>query len=184
MLGVRKIRKDPWTQEYKTTKIQERLSPKCNSRKRRQRISQWLLLPQKLWIPLHVPFPPPFIGRRKVFYIPKIPSNLGNIPCVNTYINVLYIPWFVGLNSYIYKPATSSHVKPGLLRLRLWLGFLLIPNYFIHGDLHILWLPNFAGFWMRNFTGSWAQSFAGSWFTQLHRFVCPKLCRFLIHATS
>jgi hypothetical protein len=35
---------------------------------------------------------PPFIGRRKVFYIPKIPSNLGNIPCVNTYINVLYIP--------------------------------------------------------------------------------------------
>jgi hypothetical protein len=106
----------------------------------------------------------PFIGRRKVFYIPKIPSNLGNIPSVNAYINVLYIPWFAGLNSYIYKSATSSHVKPGLLRLRLWLGFLLIPDCFIHEDLHISWFPNFAGFWPRNFTGSWAQTFAGSWF--------------------
>jgi hypothetical protein len=28
---------------------------------------------------------------------------------VNTYMNVFYI-------SYIYKPTTSSHVKPGLLR--------------------------------------------------------------------
>jgi hypothetical protein len=35
---------------------------------------------------------PPFIGRRKDFYILKIPSNLGNIPSVNTYINVFYIP--------------------------------------------------------------------------------------------
>jgi hypothetical protein len=49
----------------------------------------------------------PFIGRRRVFYIPKVPSNLGNIPIVNTYMNVFYI-------SYIYKLATSSHAKPGL----------------------------------------------------------------------
>jgi hypothetical protein len=35
---------------------------------------------------------PPFIGRRRDFYIPKIPSNLGNIPSVNMYMNVLYIP--------------------------------------------------------------------------------------------
>jgi hypothetical protein len=48
LLGVREIGKVPQTQEYKNTKIQERLSPKCNSRKRRQRISQRLLLPQKL----------------------------------------------------------------------------------------------------------------------------------------
>jgi hypothetical protein len=34
---------------------------------------------------------PPFIGRRRDFYIPKIPSNLGNIPSVNMYINVFYI---------------------------------------------------------------------------------------------
>jgi hypothetical protein len=31
---------------------------------------------------------PSFIGRRKDFYIPRIPTNLGNIPSVNTYINV------------------------------------------------------------------------------------------------
>jgi hypothetical protein len=33
---------------------------------------------------------PLFIGRRD-FYIPKLPSNLGNIPNVNTYKNVFYI---------------------------------------------------------------------------------------------
>ncbi len=35
---------------------------------------------------------PPFIGRRRDFYIPKIPSNLRNIPSVNMYMNVFYIP--------------------------------------------------------------------------------------------
>jgi hypothetical protein len=35
---------------------------------------------------------PPFIGRRRDFYIPKIPSNLGNIPSVIMYMNVFYIP--------------------------------------------------------------------------------------------
>jgi hypothetical protein len=34
---------------------------------------------------------PPFIGRRRGFYIPRIPSNLENIPSVNTYMNVFYI---------------------------------------------------------------------------------------------
>jgi hypothetical protein len=50
---------------------------------------------------------PPFIGRRRDFYIPKVPSNSRNIPNVNTYMNVFYVP-------YIYKLATSSHAKPGL----------------------------------------------------------------------
>jgi hypothetical protein len=50
---------------------------------------------------------PPFIGRRRDFYIPKTPSHLKNIPNVNTYMNVFFI-------SYIYKPATSSHPKPEL----------------------------------------------------------------------
>jgi hypothetical protein len=44
-------------------------------------------------------------------------------------MNVFYI-------SYIYKPATSSHVKPELLRQRLWLGFLLIHESFIHRNPH------------------------------------------------
>jgi hypothetical protein len=57
--------------------------------------------------PLTCALAPPFIERRRDFYIPKTPSNLKNIPSVNTYMNVFYI-------SYIYKPATSSHTKPGL----------------------------------------------------------------------
>jgi hypothetical protein len=35
---------------------------------------------------------PPFIGRRREFYIPRLPSNLGNIPSVNMDKNVFYIP--------------------------------------------------------------------------------------------
>jgi hypothetical protein len=50
---------------------------------------------------------PPFTRRRRDFYISKIPSDPRNIPSVNMYINVFYI-------SYIYKPTTSSHTKPGL----------------------------------------------------------------------
>jgi hypothetical protein len=83
---------------------------------------------------------PPFIGRRRDFYIPKIPSNLRNIPNVNMYMNVLYIPWFAGLISYIYKPATSSHIKPGLLRRRLdlasyWFMNLLFMVIFVCHNL-------------------------------------------------
>jgi hypothetical protein len=54
-----------------------------------------------------VPSHPPFIGRRRDFYIPKTPLRPKNIPNVNTYTNVFYI-------SYIYKPAISSHPKPRL----------------------------------------------------------------------
>jgi hypothetical protein len=35
---------------------------------------------------------PPFIWRRRDFYIPKTPSKLRNIPSVNMYMNVFYIP--------------------------------------------------------------------------------------------
>jgi hypothetical protein len=34
---------------------------------------------------------PPFIGRRRDFYISRLPSNLKNIPSVNMFINVFYI---------------------------------------------------------------------------------------------
>jgi hypothetical protein len=50
---------------------------------------------------------PPFIGRRRDFHIPKTPSSSKYIPNVNTYKNVFFI-------SHIYKPASSSHSKPGL----------------------------------------------------------------------
>jgi hypothetical protein len=49
---------------------------------------------------------PPFIGRRRDFYIPPIPLSPKNILSVNAHTNVFYI-------SYIYKPATSSYAKPG-----------------------------------------------------------------------
>jgi hypothetical protein len=56
----------------------------------------------------------PFIGRRRDFYISKMPFNLRNIPNVNSYIDVFYI-------SYMYKPATSSHVETLWSRnLRTW----------------------------------------------------------------
>jgi hypothetical protein len=42
--------------------------------------------------PFTIALTPPFIGRRRDFYILKIPSNLRNIPSVNMYMNVLYIP--------------------------------------------------------------------------------------------
>jgi hypothetical protein len=63
---------------------------------------------------------PPFIGRRRDFYISKTPSSLKNIPSVNMYMNVFYI-------SYIYKPATSSHTKPGLFEM-MSLTWLLIDS--------------------------------------------------------
>jgi hypothetical protein len=33
---------------------------------------------------------PPFIGRRRDFYIPRSPSNLENIHSVNMYMNVFF----------------------------------------------------------------------------------------------
>jgi hypothetical protein len=82
------------------------------------------------------------IGRRRDFYIPTIPSNLGNIPNVNKYTNVFYISWLTGLISYIYKLATSSHVKLRLSRWHLWLCSFLIPQSLSHEDHRLLWLPN------------------------------------------
>jgi hypothetical protein len=119
---------------------------------------------------------PPFIGRRMDFYLPTIPSNLGNIPNVNMYTNIFYIPWFTGLILYIYKLATSSHLKPGLSRWRLWLCSFLIPESLSHEDHRLLRLPNqifinspnllwsliIAGFRFQIFASSWFQNSQGS----------------------
>jgi hypothetical protein len=74
------------------------------------------ILTSKVVNPFTRALEPPFIGRRRDFYIPRLPSNLENIPSMNKYMNVFYIPWFTRLISYIYKPAISSHLEPGLLR--------------------------------------------------------------------
>jgi hypothetical protein len=50
------------------------------------------ILVSKVVNPFTCALEPPFIGRRREFYIPRLPSNLENIPSVNTYMNVFYIP--------------------------------------------------------------------------------------------
>jgi hypothetical protein len=53
---------------------------------------QKTVLASKVVNPFTRSLAPPFIGRRRHFYIPKIPSKLRNIPSVNMYMNVFYIP--------------------------------------------------------------------------------------------
>jgi hypothetical protein len=97
---------------------------------------------------------PPFIEKRRDFYIPKVPSNLRNILNVNTYMNVFYI-------SYIYKLATSSHAKPGLFEVTS-LTWLLAGSRVSHlGNLHMPRLPNsdFSGFPNSALPISWSRMF-------------------------
>jgi hypothetical protein len=137
-----------------------------------------LVLTSKVVNPFTRALAPPFIGKRRDFYIPRLPSNLGNISSVNMYKNDLYIPWFTGLISYIYKPATSSHFKHGLLRWRPWLGFFLTLESLIHENHCSLRLPNqdftrfpnFADSWFQKFADSQFQDFADFWFPELRRF--------------
>jgi hypothetical protein len=121
MLGVSEIPGDPRTQE-------KRMRTRSNTLIMQEKTKNLLKTAQasKVVSLFTRALTPPFIGRRRDFYIPKVPWNPRNIPNVNTYI--FYI-------SYICKPATSSHAKPGLLRQRLWLGFLLVRESFIHGSL-------------------------------------------------
>jgi hypothetical protein len=115
----------------------------------------------------------PFIGRWRDFYIPKTPSNSKNIPSVNMYTNVFYI-------LYIYKPATSSHAKPGLfgttsLTLLLtgsWIPPLRKSPRVVTSELDLqqaLEFHDFAGPWLRVFTNSRLRSFARSRFQIIAR---------------
>jgi hypothetical protein len=102
---------------------------------------------------------PPFIGRRKDFYIPRLPSNLGNILRVNMYMNVFYIPWFADLTSYIYKSATSSHFKPRIFveTSLTWLPLNL--RSFIHEIHQSSRFPNEGFSRFPNSAGSWFLDF-------------------------
>jgi hypothetical protein len=112
---------------------------------------------------------PPFIERRRDFYIPKVPSNPGNIPNVNTYMNVFYI-------LYIYKLATSSHAKPGPFEATslTWLlsGSRVSPfrksSYVATSELELQRTPEF-------------RSLPISWF---HRFMTLDLHRFATSGAS
>jgi hypothetical protein len=59
---------------------------------RRQEISKNLTSSSKVVNPFTRALGPPFIGRRRDFYIARLPSNVENIPSVNMYINNFYIP--------------------------------------------------------------------------------------------
>jgi hypothetical protein len=106
---------------------------------------------------------PPFIGRRRDFYILKIPSNPRNIPSVNMYMNVFYI-------SYIYKPATSSHTKPRLFEMTSltwlptdsWISPFRKSSYAVTSELELQQIPE-----LRRFPISW-----------FRRFMTPSLHRF------
>jgi hypothetical protein len=84
MLGVRKIGRNPRTQGFRTNALE-------SLRKETENLRKPALI-SKVVNPFTRALAPPFIGRRREFYIPKIPSNLGNIPSVNMYMNVFYIP--------------------------------------------------------------------------------------------
>jgi hypothetical protein len=56
------------------------------------RIPRKLVLTSKVVNPFTCAITPAFIGRRRDFYIPRLPSNLKNIPNMNMYMNVFYIP--------------------------------------------------------------------------------------------
>jgi hypothetical protein len=67
--------------------------------------------------------------------------------------------WF-----HIFTSLSLVHTSNPDLRLRLWLGFLPLPESFIHEDLHISWLPNFADSRLHNFVVLWFPCFVSSWF--------------------
>jgi hypothetical protein len=110
---------------------------------------------------------PPFIGRRRDFYIPKTPSSSRNIPNVNTYKNVFSI-------SHIYTPTTSSHSKPGLFGTTT-LTLLLAGSWispFATSELDFRQIPELAILW-----NSWLRRFDTPGFRM---FTTPRLHRFEI----
>jgi hypothetical protein len=140
-----------------------------NSRKSgRQGISESLFSPQFV-NPFTRALAPPFIGRRRDFFIPRIPSNLRNILSVNSYTNVFYTPWFTGLISYIYKPAISSHFKPGLLRF----VFDLAPSWSL--NLSFMKITAHCSYWIKT-----SPDPRTSQIPELRKFLIPGLRKFLI----
>jgi hypothetical protein len=79
------------------------------------------------------------------------------------YTNVFYIRWFTWLISYIYKLATSSHIKPGLFEVTSLTWLLLDPRIFVSRSSPLALAPE-----------SYLHQIPA-----LHRFLIPELCRFM-----
>jgi hypothetical protein len=91
---------------------------------------------QSCWSPYTCPHAPPFIGRRRDFYIPTIPLNSKNIPNVNTHTQMSF-------TSHTFKSLPLVHtLNPDFLRRQLWLFFLLVRECFRSRCLHAPWFPN------------------------------------------
>jgi hypothetical protein len=86
--GIREIGGNPRTQNYRNTGTTEykAQSTKDEETKNLQKTD----LTSKVVNLFTRALGSPFIRRRRDFYISKIPSNLGNIPYVNMYMNVFY----------------------------------------------------------------------------------------------
>jgi hypothetical protein len=101
----------------------------------------------------------PFYRETKGLFHSKITLESRNILCMNMYMNVFYIPWFAGLISYIYEPATSSHFKPVLfgetsltwlpVNLGSFIHEIHHSSRFLNGDFPRF--PNSAGCWFPDF---------------------------------
>jgi hypothetical protein len=89
--GIRRLGRVPRTQEYNNT---ECTNVKSGTQFTKEETKNLLNTAHasKVVNPFTRALAPPFIGRRRYYYIPKIPSNLRNIPNVNMYMNVFYIP--------------------------------------------------------------------------------------------
>jgi hypothetical protein len=88
--GVREIGENPRTPEYRNTGTAE--SKAQSTKDEETKNLQKTALASKVVNPFTRALVPPFIGRRRDFYISKIPSNLRNISSVNMYMEVFYIP--------------------------------------------------------------------------------------------
>jgi hypothetical protein len=84
---VRRIEEDPQTQRHENNEAKRETRERWGDKE-----SPKAVLASKVLNPFTRALAPPFIGRRRDFYIPKIPSNLRNIPSLNMYMNVFYIP--------------------------------------------------------------------------------------------
>jgi hypothetical protein len=134
-----------WSPNTSKIGFQNKYTKVC--KRARTRNPRKSVLASKVVNPFTCALKPRFVGRRRDFYIPRLPSNLKNIPSVNMYKNVFYIPWFAELISHIYMPSTRSHFEPRLLRPHLWLS---LPSIwlFIHESRQSPGSPN----WVCAFT--------------------------------